>query len=107
MGKKTILSIFISEEKKQNLKQQEYLQSYHYQRGIELCNQGRDSDAFEEFKHELREHPQNGMAHYQIAHIYYQHGNMGSALEAANNALNYLQGTENGEQGIGNREQGT
>ena len=48
-----ILSLFQSAEEKKNLKLQEYMQSYHYQRGVELHNQGRDSDAFEELKLEL------------------------------------------------------
>ena len=74
-----ILSLFQSESKRKYSKQQEFLQSYHYQRGIELHNQGRDGDAFEEFKLELNEHPENGMAHLMIADIHYQHNVMGTA----------------------------
>ena len=50
-----ILSLFQSAEEKKNLKLQEYMQSYHYQRGVELHNQGRDSDAFEELVSKLYE----------------------------------------------------
>lgn len=92
-----ILSLFQFESKRKNSKQQEFLQSYHYQRGIELHNQGRDGDAFEEFKLELNEHPENGMAHLMIADIHYQHNVMGTALQAANNAIKLLQETANND----------
>lgn len=92
-----VLSLFQSESKRKNSKQQDFLQSYHYQRGIELHNQGRDGDAFEEFKLELNEHPENGMAHLMIADMHYQHNVMGTALQAANNAMKLLQETENGD----------
>ena len=92
-----ILSLFQSAEEKKNLKLQEYMQSYHYQRGVELHNQGRDSDAFEELKLELDEHPENGMAHLQIADIHLQHNVIGTALKASNNALEHLKPTGNPE----------
>lgn len=91
------LSLFQSAEEKNNQKLQEYMQSYHYQRGVELHNQGRDGDAFEEFKLELDEHPENGMAHLQIADIHLQHNVLGTALKASNNALEYLKQTGNSE----------
>lgn len=68
----------------------EYQQSYHYQRGLELNNQGRDADAFEELKRELDEHPKNGLAHLLIAEIHQRHNVIGTALQACNNALNLL-----------------
>lgn len=92
-----LFSLFQSEAKKKNSKQQEYIQSYHYQRGRELHNQGLDHDAFEELKQELDEHPQNGMAHLLIAEIHFQHNIYGTALQAANNAIKILQETENAD----------
>ena len=71
-------------------KLQEYLQSYHYQRGLELYNQGCDADAFEEMKRELDEHPKNGLAHLLVAEIYHRHNVIGTALQACNNALKLL-----------------
>ena len=90
-----VLSWFQTEAKKKNKQQQDYLHSYHYQRGIELHNQSRDHDAFEELKLELEEHPENGMAHLLIADIHFQHDIFGTALQAANNAIRILQTTEN------------
>ena len=92
-----LLSLFQSAEEKKNQKQLEYMQSYHYQRGMELHNQGRDADAFEELKLELNEHPENGMAHLQIAEIHLQHNVIGTALQASNNALEHLRQTGNAE----------
>lgn len=71
-----------------------YLQSYHYQRAIELRNQSRDGDAFEELKTELQEHPKNGHAHLLIAEIHLDHKVLGTALQACNNALDILLDTE-------------
>lgn len=88
-------SWFQSAKKKKNKELLDYLQSYHYQRGIELYNQGRDADAFEEFKLEKEEHPENGVAYLMIAGIHYRHDAMGGALQAANYAIPIFQATGN------------
>lgn len=67
----------------------EYQNHYNYQRAMELLNQDRNQ-AMELLKKEVSEYPENGYAHYWIGRLFYDNGQWGATLMAANNAIKYL-----------------
>lgn len=67
-----------------------FLNSYHYQRALELSREGKDGDAADELNEEFNEHPDNGLAHMLMAEIHKRHNNYGTALKACNKAIYHL-----------------
>lgn len=65
-------------------------ETYNMSRGIEAMNNYDYDGALESFEAELENDPENGYAYALMSIIYYQAGELGSAMSSANYALKYL-----------------
>lgn len=71
-------------------KRKAFLNSYHHLRALEFYLKEQYKYAADELNEELKEHPDNGFAHWQMAEIHNRQGNYGMALQACNNALKLI-----------------
>ena len=66
----------------------DYSSNYNYRRAMDIINDD-ETKAYEYLKKEVEDFPENGLAHYWIARICYNHDMYGPAITAITQALSY------------------
>lgn len=64
--------------------------SYNYQRGIEALREENTESALEFFNKDIAENPKSGYQYMWLSYIYLYTDEYGRALDAANQAIQYL-----------------
>ena len=73
-----------------NVLLEERYDTENYRRGVELIDEGKLEESLTYFEAELKEHPQNPYAHFQISTIYCDLNMYDSAMVYIDNAFKYM-----------------